>query len=189
MTSKQLLNFYLPAWNRAWEHLWVKDGKNIASKPGRRESDHLDQVETCAAQMARKESRPMRREDLRHAVNLVATGRKSSKQMTNTQINQAVALLDLLIDPESLAAAQKLTNPEVAQRAAYLDQIGRTPYAYALAICRSKYKTNDWNNLSFIELREFAMTLRHRQPGGASLAPRSLPASRSIGRTTEHQPI
>jgi hypothetical protein len=187
MTDAQLMKFYLPAWNRAWDSLWMKDGRNIVAKPGRVESERLDQVETCACALARKDGgRAMRREDLRHAANFVATAKTSSKAMNNTEINKAVALLELLVDPSSLNASMKLMNPEIAQRRALEAQLREHPHAYVAAISAQIFGKRNWLDLSFPQIQKLAITLRHRAP--VHLPTHTLPPSRAQ-RQTEHQPV
>jgi hypothetical protein len=112
--------------------------------------------------------------------------------MNNREINQAVALYDLLREPLSLKASVILSNPEVAERASYEAQIRTFPAAYVKAICRDKFHRDNWADISLGQLRHLCLTLRMRR-NPARKPPAAVPTTPPVparrGRIYQLKPV
>lgn len=164
MTERQHKFFYLRAWNRAFAASWFHDRGTAVRRPGRI-CQELDQVEAVAAERARLRSCRVSANELRHACHLVALGRdKSSLDLTNRELDQVVALFDLLADPDNLRARIALDHPEqeARRRLEWSVEHCGLPEAYVLTVCASKFGTHAWRNLEDVQLRQLIVTLKSR---------------------------
>lgn len=173
MTDKQLTKFYLPAWSRLAKALnWrMEDGRMLAERLPRHGHPTADQeyqkVWDAADSFAWQSQRAVRPDDLRHAVNCVATGRVSAKEMDNKQTNRVVSLMKLLTDPDNLKAVSEWLDPDIAEKRGLLERIN-LHRAYAINIARDQFRTPDLDSLKVEQLRTLVWTVtnRHRAKAG-----------------------
>ena len=175
MTHAQLKWFYMPAWRRcAHANDWTMSrGRLVADLAAQREESlqwkepygpTLRQVLDLAAQLAAKIHRAIIADDLRHACNVVATGRESSKNLTNPQVNRVVSLFNLLRDPEDLDAIMAWLHPENAERASFISFLRKQASEEALcAISRNAYDTIFWEDLELSKLRWMCTEVKSRK--------------------------
>lgn len=167
MTDAQLTKFYLPNWTRCANALgWrMQSGCLTAARQpvhGHPTSDALyQQVWSMAEQFAMQSQRAVRPDDLRHAVNYVATNRVSAKEMNSAQANRAVALMKLLADPDNLAAVTEWSNPDLAEKRGLLERLS-FHRAYAVNIARDQFGTADLDALDVGQLRKLVWTVTNR---------------------------
>ncbi len=167
MTDAQLTRFYLPNWGRCAAALdWrMQAGRLLAARQpvhGHPTADALyQQVWSMADQFAMQSQRAVRPDDLRHAVNYVATSRVSAKEMNSAQANRAVALMKLLADPDNLTAVTEWSNPELAEKRGLMERLGFNR-AYAATIARDQFGTVDLDDLDCGQLRKLVWTVSNR---------------------------
>jgi hypothetical protein len=166
MTSAQRIRLYFPAWQkaaRAWDWRMVK-GRLLADLDAQAEApwepDHplcalFPRLITAARQLALQEHRSATADDLRHACNLLISGRSaSSDSLTNAQLNRVVSLFNLLAHPESLAAIAEWDNPDLAARESLVRYVTRlAPEATTRAIASNAFGTKHWEDLELGKIR------------------------------------
>lgn len=176
MTDAQRMAFYLPAWQRAFAIHWQRAGKlGCVPRDGRPANPHVAVIEEAALALAQAAGRRLPTEEmLRHAATAVATTHyaahdprakitTSSKALTTAQTNHLVALLDLLTDPDNLAASVRWDHPERAEAEAVDQAIRQFPAAYVAALARSaRFRTDCWQGMELGERKQLLMTLRNR---------------------------
>ena len=173
MTTAQQRSFYFPAWNRAAAvHGWKASLKGADLRATRKATWGSAEVDKIygklwfiALGLADLEEREFCVTDLRHACNLTATGgkKRASEALNNSETNRVVALLELLADPENLAAMNAWLHPGAAAREGVLAQIRKlAPAAYTEAVSMNKFGRRDWENLSDVELGQLLFTLKGR---------------------------
>ncbi len=115
MSPKQT-PIYFRLWQAAWKAHWtLSNGVPIlvagASEDARR-------VDALASATARGLHRASNLDDLRYASHLIATGRrKSSKDLSQREIDQVFGFFRMLAGPEDLSAIVDAQNPENRGRA------------------------------------------------------------------------
>lgn len=176
MTTAQRMAFYLPSWRRAFAIHWRRSAKlGCVPRDGRPDNPHRAVIEETALALAQAEGRRFPNEEqLRHAATLVATTHyaaydpraavtASSKDLTTAQTNHLVALLDLLTDPDNLAASVRWDHPERAESDAVDRAIRQFPAAYVAALARSaRFRTDNWHGLDLRDRKLLLLTLRNR---------------------------
>lgn len=184
MTESQSKRIYWPLWSAVWKANWKKEGNAVipsrdwpAGTPG-------DLVWGTAFRAARREARGVAADDLRYACHRVALGRdKSSKDLTNSELDLVAALLRVLADPDNLDAVLDHQDPSRAVRRRLEWGISSSgfPPAYVAAVCRSKFSVSDWSTLDNARLSQLVITLTQRARSKAKTAPA---AQSSPGATT-----
>jgi hypothetical protein len=172
VTTAQQRSFYFPAWNRAAAvHGWKASLKGADLRATRKATWGGPEVDKVygklwfiALGLADLEERDVCAADLRHACNLAATGKKRhSEDLNNKETNRVVALLELLVDPENLAAMNAWLHPDAAAREGVRVQIRKlAPLAYIISVSRGKFSRDDWENLPDHELSQLLFTLKAR---------------------------
>lgn len=121
---------------------------------------------TFARQLAQAEHRAITAGDLRHGLHIAAIGYpKSSKTMTNPELDRVFTALELLADPDNLRAAIAQDHPEDAARRRLLWLIRKSaPEAYIAAVAEGKFTTRHWEELTNRQLTHLLVTLKRRSP-------------------------
>jgi hypothetical protein len=89
---------------------------------------------------------------------------KSSKDLTNRELDRVVCLFRLLTEPDDIAAMVEWNNPDMGERKRLLYAIEHAaPEAYVAAIASDRFGTELWQDLAVPELRQLAVTLKGRQ--------------------------
>jgi hypothetical protein len=180
MTEAQQRRFYFPAWNTcSVANKWfMQRGRLAADLAEQREeystwpdpaSEVYLKVVTAAEQLALQQHRGVTADDLRHACNVVATGRQSSGTLDNKQTNRVVSLFRLLTDPDDLDAVMNWLNPERLEAASFDSfLLKRANEAAIIAIARNAGFLNqfetDWKSLPIEKKRWIAKKVKDRQP-------------------------
>ena len=101
-------------------------------------------------------------EVLRHACHVVALGRqKSSKLLTNAELDRVSLVFKLIINGDDLAARIAWEQPDQGQIKRLTWSIKNTaPEALIVHVCKDKFSRADWWNLGTTELRQLLMTLK-----------------------------
>ncbi len=104
-------------------------------------------------------------EDLRHACNVVAVGKESSKHLNNTEVNHCVALFELLAgDPDSVANTTNFLHPEIKQKEGLIKFIERqAPEGTLRAIFNNAYDSKEWRDGDLQQLRWLLKQVKGRQ--------------------------
>jgi len=157
--------FYFRLWNAACKaNEWRMQNcrlQNADPEAGR--SDMATAVLSAAAQLAAAEHRGVQLNDLRHAVHIAAVNRNCGHDDISTkQFGRVKALLQLLINPDDLAAMNEWLHPELDQRRQAIGRIRQVPYAYAAAISKQRFGTANWESLNDHDLYQLAMTTSAR---------------------------
>lgn len=194
MTSRQSSGLYFPAWTAALKANWTVDRGTAVLTNNPPGGDRARQVDAIATERATKLARSVKADDLRHACHMVALGRdKSSKEMTNADLDKVLNLFRVLQDEYNLAASAGISHPDqdVRRRLEWAVNNCGLPTAYIAAIARATQGSSDWKSFDNRALGLLVATLRSRARARseASLAPRKLPRTYAINRRTEHQPI
>ncbi|MBE0545726.1 MAG: hypothetical protein IH623_30720 [Verrucomicrobia bacterium] len=143
----------------------------------------LSIIYTAAQNYALQSARSITANDLRHGCHFVALGRSvSSKRFTNGDFDRVLGLLRLLTDPTNLRNVLAFQdNGQAGERKRQLHVIHQSPPAYVARIANDKFGHSRIDDLTLEQLRQLALTLRHRRPG----APVSDPA-RTNPAATNH---
>jgi hypothetical protein len=201
MSPEQLQRFYLPTWQRAFAANWQRGGRRgCTPREDRQLTPYVTMVEEAALVLAREAGRRLPNEEqIRHAATWVATTRfanysprahatTSSKRLNNGQTQVLVALLDLLIDPDNLAALTRWMHPHLGEQAGIEAVIHEFPRAYIDAITKDQWDTNNWWDLSLANKRNLLRTLKNRlgksgaEPARATeVPPMRMPQSSECG--------
>jgi len=192
MTPLQSRRLYFPAWGRAAKRRgWIlHEGRLLADldAPLWLPADHdlttlLPVIHTRARELAAATRRAVLPDDLRHACGIIVTGKNlSSTRFTSEQTNRAVALFNLLSDPENMAFIAAWSDPDTAARASYIHTIStHATEAYTVKIARDKFSPRDfdgtfWQKLPTPFLYQLMLTIRKRQPTRRLAPPAPEPA-------------
>jgi hypothetical protein len=119
-------------------------------------------VTEMATHMAARDARKVDAEALRHACHVVALGReKSSKHLTNAELDRVLLVFKLVINGDDLAAVIAWEQPDQGQVKRLTWSIRNTaPEALIVHVCKDKNGRGDWLNLGTTELRQLLMTLK-----------------------------
>lgn len=124
----------------------------------------LDRVQESAQAMAG--ANPPTANHWRHACHLFALGRPvSSRDLTGTDFDQVIALFRVLLDPQDLAAQERLARPEIQQRERYVFALRRSGFdeSYIDTVARRKFPTvyapPFWEDLPIELLQQLAVTV------------------------------
>lgn len=166
MTDSQQSGFYFPVWAKCARALSWHSRPPAARQPshGHGLANALyQQVWDVAQEIALRDFRAVKGDDLRHACNLVASadlktksdeqlakegraipgargGRVSSRGFTTAETNHVVRLFRLLADPDNLKWHLEWNFPEDANRASILASLlEHADEAYAAWIARSRF--------------------------------------------------
>lgn len=170
MTEAQISRFYFPAWNRCARAMSWKmvEGRLVGGRLPRYGGPEVDAayqvVWNLAERFALQLHRAVTPEDLRHAVNFAASNRASTKAMNSAHANRAVALFDLLADPDNLSAMMRWSNPDLVERDGLLERIRQAaPEAYVRAISRDRFRVVVLDDLTTAQLKMLLFTLVNRR--------------------------
>jgi len=169
MTESQRTS-YFRRWQRAFSANWFMDRGRVRKRDGRTESESLTAVVNAANRIATEAHRSPTADDLRHACHIVAIGRpKSSKEITNAEIDRIWLLFSLLTDPDNVDAVVKWQHPEIGERERLVKWISSlAPDATILVIARNAFGDafdfGHWQSLDIPKLKWLGKTLRSRQP-------------------------
>lgn len=182
MTESQSKRIYWPLWSAAWKANWKKEGNAVVPSRDWAAGTPGDLVWGAAFRAARREARGVAADDLRYACHRVALGRdKSSKDLTNAELDLVSALLRVLADPDDLDAALDHQDPSraVRRRLEWGVSSSGFPAAYVAAVCRSKFGVYDWSTLDNTRLSQLVITLsqRARAKSQAKPQPKAAPAA------------
>jgi hypothetical protein len=119
-------------------------------------------VREMADHMAVRAGCAVTAETLRHACHVVALGReKSSKVLTNAELDRVLLVFKLVINGDDLASAIAWEQPDQGQVKRLTWSIRNTaPEALIVHVCKDKFGKGDWWNLGTTELRQLLMTLK-----------------------------
>lgn len=165
MTERQKYRLYFPAWRAAVKaNGWRMESGRLMVDEGRLGVEGR-QVLALARQRAAMEHRAPGVDDLRHGCHVLALGRdKSSKVLTNRELDVVVALFRLLADGDDLAARLDWDHPETLEERRVEWVIRHAaPEAYVRAVCADRFGTREWSGLALGAKRQLAMTLVERQ--------------------------
>lgn len=183
MTESQRKFFYFPKWLAVARKLdWsMMDGRLIADLDAQWEfaamfstisRDLVRQIIGRARELAGREARATTADDLRHALNHVASkGRhESATRLSNADLNEFDRICRLLCNPfEDLNSAIPYLNPEDDDRKraiAYLRKLSHE--AQLRAISENAFKTRDWGALNLALLNRLILIVqksgRTKQP-------------------------
>lgn len=160
MTPAQHTRFYFPNWLGTCRRLgWrLADGRLQVEEA--RLNQHAQRVLAAGTARAAAEHRAPVLDDLRHGVHAVALGRdKSSKQLTNRELDCVVAFMQLMIQETNIGADILLDHPEISERKALKAGIEnlKVPEAVIYDICRRSfapvYSHPHWDQLPLPNLR------------------------------------
>jgi hypothetical protein len=169
MTENQLRRFYFRAWAACSRALgWNRAPVRLASHGAPEVNSLYQAVWTAAEALARQPGGSVTANDLRHACHHIALGAdKSAKTLTNAEADRVVALFNLLAAPEDFDAMMAWQNPEAGAVKRLTWAIEHlAPAAYVEAVASDKFGTRAWQTLPEASLRQLALTLRNRKPGG-----------------------
>lgn len=169
MTENQLSKFYFRAWAACSRALGVNRSPVRLASYGVPEVDALYQaVWTAAEALARQSGRSVSADELRHGCHWIALGAdKSAKVLTNAEADRVVALFNLLAASDDLDAMLAWEHPEAGAVKRLTWSIEHlAPAAYVAAVASDKFGTRAWRTLPEASLRQLALTLRNRKPGG-----------------------
>lgn len=183
MTQRQHKHFYLPAWIRCSKaNGWrMAKGRLAVSNPLQPEISssarlappetlpELLQVWDAAGQIAARWHSGINVEHLRHACHVVAIGRgKSSLDLTNSEVNLIVALMDVLADPLDLSARRRWEFPEEVSREDTIAHCRRlAPEGYIRAIAGRMFDVRELDDLTLGQAQSVRRKLFERQGKGA----------------------
>ena len=163
MTDKQSRRFYFPAWRQALATFARMEHKCLVCL--RPEDEMVSRLWQIAEGIAETDLRTIQTEDLRHACHVVALGRdKSSKVLSNKEVDRVVALFKLLQDPCNIDAVMTWDNPETPDRKRLLysiEHIALDP-AYKRQVLLDKFDTRAVGTLNNVQLTQYMMTLKAR---------------------------
>lgn len=163
MTDKQSRRFYFPAWRQALATFARTERKVLVCL--RPDDEMVARLWQIAEGIAEADLRTIQAEDLRHACHVVALGRdKSSKLLSNKEVDRVVALFKLLQDPCNIDAVMTWDNPETPDRKRLLYSIEHINLdeAYKRQILQDKFDTRALASLSIAQLTQYMMTLKAR---------------------------
>ena len=137
-----------------------------------------DRVWQHAESVALAQHRAATPDDLRHGVHVAALGRdKSSKDLTNAELDRVVQALRLLADPDDLDAMMGWLHPENEERRRRLWWIeNRCLAGYARRVCKDMFGTDDWWSLENEPVMRLYRTLRDRPGAMVKRNPAATPA-------------
>lgn len=174
MTENQSKYFYFPKWNAcAGANQWIMVRSRLLADLTQQRSafklwpEPAGGVACCvlnmAEQLAEREHRAVKAEDLRHACNFHAGGTKSSKDLKNKAVTRVVTLFRLLSDPWDLEAVMDWLNPDNQDRRAFIAWLKRTEHEAAIiAISINAFQTRDWEALKDDQLRWLCKQIKSR---------------------------
>ncbi|HWD19107.1 MAG TPA: hypothetical protein VHB20_07495 [Verrucomicrobiae bacterium] len=157
---------YFRYWSDACRvHAWrMQKGCMVSAGPLAADSEHVHCVMSVATKLASQKHRAVTSDDIRHAVNFIATkGRElSSQRLTNKEISRVFLLLRLLIDADDLEAVNEWIHPELDVRRGLIARIGKVPGAYVAEIARDRFGSMSWENLPTDSLLKLLKLLGRR---------------------------
>jgi hypothetical protein len=197
MTATQRMRFYFPAWSRVsramgWVMVRGRLGADLAAQRSSAEEmvpthplrGDLPKLLDTAERLSVENHRAVIPEDLRHAANLVASNGRtgSSQQLTNNELNRAVALFDLVVDPGDVSALVRYGCPGKSERDAiawYLPRYGQENAVRAIA--QNAFGTADFEALDLPQLRWLMKQIKPRMD--------TRPVSSAVPVPTENCPF
>lgn len=176
MTKLQAYRLYFPAWNAVVRrHDWrMADCRLVGKRAERFGGPEADRIYQRAWQhaeaVAQRECRAVLPDDLRHGIHVAALGRdKSSKVLTNAELDRVLAAMRVLAMPDDVDAMVKWEHPEAEERRRRVWWIThRCKPEYVSAVCRDMYGHGEVAELDDHQVGGLYATLRHR--AGAKVA-------------------
>jgi len=167
MTEKQAFRLYFPKWRECCEANYWRTVKGAVLIDEARLNEWGKKVVTLAKQKGAGARPPhaATMDDLRHAAHIVAIGKdKSSKDLTNAELDRVLALFGLVTDQENLDASLDWDDPS-RQEEKRLDWCLKNlaPDGYVRSICRGKFGVREWEGLTTWQKRQLVMTLKERK--------------------------
>ncbi len=170
MTEKQAFRLYFPKWRECCEANYWRTVKGAVTIDEARLNEWGRKVVVLARQKAevrgqRSEDGRLTTNDLRHAAHIVAIGKdKSSKDLTNAELDRVLALFGLVTDQENLDASLDWDDPS-RQEEKRLDWCLKNlaPDGYVRALSRGKFGVREWEGLTTWQKRQLVMTLKERK--------------------------
>ena len=124
----------------------------------------------CAAQGWNQSDR-----DVRMRVHHDALGKaKSTKALTNGDVDRVYAQFRLLCDPVNLRESTRLQNPGIGTMERVLHALGTMPAELVQSVCRDKFDRANWRTLSLAQATQLLMTVKRvlrRRSTGDQAAP------------------
>jgi hypothetical protein len=162
MTDKQRI-LYFRAWNAA-RCAFSLEPSAFVGEVAHLRARILAIAQERAQDRQTQDPRLKTQDSLRHGCHLVALGKnKSSKSLTNPELDRLLALFRLLADPEDLGAMLAWNNPSEEARKRILYSINtHFVESYAAQVSREKFGTPDFETLPTPDLRQLHMTLKNR---------------------------
>jgi hypothetical protein len=163
MTESQRTRFYFPKWAEVAQHMgWrMQQGRLAEDLAAQWECaatfsplarDLVRAIIDGAIRLTRPEQRAVTVDDLRHALNLVASNGRtaSSAKLTNPELNEFARICALLRSPfEDLNTTLPYLNPAEDDRQRSIAYLRRLSYDGQLrAISENMFKTREWETLN-----------------------------------------
>lgn len=128
------------------------------------QNDEERKVMAFAQELARRNSRAVTLDDLRHACHCTALGSdKSHKDLKNPEWDRLYNLFRLLQDELDIDARINLENPTNAERGRLIWSLeNHFNRAYVAKVCQNKFGTSDHYSLEIGPLRDLHRTVRSR---------------------------
>lgn len=163
MTEKQS-HLYLRMWRDAVAANHWHTAKGAAVIDPERLTEMGSNVVAMARAMALADARACKLEDLRHACHVLALGRdKSSKDLTNAELDRVLSVIRLVTDGEDIDALIALDHPEIGVEKRLNWAIEHAaPEAYVRQVAGDKYGTRLWEGLHLDQKHQLLMTLKSR---------------------------
>jgi hypothetical protein len=179
VTPLQRTRLYFPAWGKAFAANWSRASGRVVPVSPQPGGDWARKIEVLAEQSAAAEFRAASVDDYRHASHVVGLGRaKSSKALSNADLDRVLNLFRLLQDADQLAPAMALADPSTDERRRLLWAVSKCGFAqpYIETVCRATQGTSEWQSLSNRSLGLLVATLRKRQASRQAAAAKRPPA-------------
>ena len=175
MTPKQRTGFYIPKWLAvAKAYDWVMVGGRLladleaqweaAAKFSIIARNLVRDVNTKARGLASAERRAATADDLRHAINLVASkGRhESATKLSNAELNEFARICAVLLNPfEDLATVIPYLHPEEDDRQRAIGYLRKLSYEAQLrAIAGNMFGTKEWDGLALAQLNRLVLVVK-----------------------------
>jgi hypothetical protein len=172
MTSDQSNRIYFPLWRGAFAANWrLENGVPVLlDKPA---NPHLaGQIDGLARATARSQFRALKVDDLRYASHVVfLAAEKSSKDITNKELDLLLANYKLLVNPDDLSAVMGVQHPDQAARIRQIHALERCGKPEALLQEWCSYFNGgrrDWRDLPSVNFNRFVGYVWKRVKGGAA---------------------
>lgn len=186
MTPLQKNRFFFPRWTAACRALGWKMADGRLVLPEAKLNEHGKKVFAAATAIADREQRAPTLDDLRHGCYVVALGRdRDTLKLNNREVDAVASLFKLLVNDTDIAADQRLTNPDIAERERLVLKIHslKIPDAVIDGVCRKSfapvYSAPWFEDLPLVSLRALVGILMEISQRNAAVSDRRPAASAS----------